>query len=136
MKKYINKINSFFDNYKDDIYDINSIFKNIDKYTLNDLINYYLENINISKNNIDKYIDRSSKFIKCFNINNNLYEEANIISDDLLYKLLDNSYNIIPFNIDNCINYSISHFIDYNDINIVLYLIVIKLSYIQRKSTL
>ena len=136
MKKYINKINSFFDNYKDDIYDINSIFKNIDKYTLNDLINYYLENINISKNNIDKYIDKSSKFIKCFNINNNLYEEANIISDDLLYKILDNSYNIIPFNIDNCINYSISYFINYNDINIVLYLIVIKLSYIQRKSTL
>ena len=76
MNKYINIINDFFNNYKDDIYDINSIFKNIDKYTLNDLINYYLENINISKNNINKYIDKSSKFIKCFNINNNLYEEA------------------------------------------------------------
>lgn len=139
LEELIDSINSFEFHYSLEI-----IFK--DDNNLENLINYYLEkirntcnieninNLSIKSNSISKHFDYNyvvsdNDIIKN---NSNIIEEAEIISDDLIYKVLgrNNRYISLPISLNNICNYSISNYINDKDINKVIYWIILKLAII------
>lgn len=127
-------------NKKDGHQNLESIFKDFDHILISDLMNYYLNKINVNlDNNIN--IDECNSILELYDYNykvidfekrkNNysIMEEANIITDDLIEKLKNTNGRSItlPININNLIDYSISHYISESNVDKVLYYILIKL---------
>jgi hypothetical protein len=131
-------------NITDEHYILEDYFKSITDNELEDIINYYLfyfkNNIKYSDINYNNINQITSIFDYNYNVsdkkdrirNSNIMEEAEIISDDLLKKVTnynDRSINL-PINLDNLIKYSMSSFINNDNINLVIYWIILKYSII------
>ena len=128
----------------DEHYILKDYFNDITNKELEDIINYYLfyfmDNIKYEKIDFNTINQITSIFDYNYNVSNkndritnsNIMEEAEIISDDLLKKVTnynDRSINL-PINLDNLIKYSMSSFINNDNINLVIYWIILKYSII------
>lgn len=128
----------------DEHYILKDYFNDITNKELEDIMNYYLfyfkDNIKYEKIDFNKINQITSIFDYNYNVSNkndritnsNIMEEAEIISDDLLKKVTnynDRSINL-PINLDNLIKYSMSSFIKNDNINLVIYWIILKYSII------
>ena len=128
----------------DEHYILKDYFNDITNKELEDIMNYYLfyfkDNIKYEKIDFNKINQITSIFDYNYNVSNkndritnsNIMEEAEIISDDLLKKVTnynDRSINL-PINLDNLIKYSMSSFINNDNINLVIYWIILKYSII------
>ena len=142
----ISKLNNIIDNLKENThYDLNNIFEDMNRNILQDLMNHYLKLINnIEVDDINAVIRKSDNILSSFDYNyhelknknrlnnSSIMEEANIITDDLINKLFDknNRYINLPINVNNIIDYSISNHIANEDVDKVLYYVIIKLAVI------
>lgn len=128
----------------DEHYILKDYFNDITNKELEDIMNYYLcyfkDNIKYEKIDFNTINQITSIFDYNYNVSNkndritnsNIMEEAEIISDDLLKKVTnynDRSINL-PINLDNLIKYSMSSFINNDNINLVIYWIILKYSII------
>ncbi len=124
-------------------FNIEDLFNNMNNNSLEEIINHYLMNIkSIKDNDIDLRI--ADKVLQCFDynygisdgdsriINYSIMEEANIICDDLIKKIkgVNNRSITLPINLKVLMEYSISSYISSQDVNKVIYYLIIKLAII------
>lgn len=137
-------INSIY-NHKEN-YSLIDIFSEYSFMELEDLVNYYLERIktNCKNKDINSLSIKSNDISKYFDYNFNIFdesikkenfsiiEEAEIISDDLIHKVLgrNNRYISLPIKLEDISKYSISNYISDININKVYYWIILKLAII------
>lgn len=141
--KDIDELNFIIDSTLNEHIDLVLIFKEFDNNKLESFINFYLDRI---KNITNKVINIKicDSILEYFDYNYNvsdsenrtknygIMEEANIICDDLVKKITNSNERSItlPISLNNIIDYSISSYINSEDINKVIYYILIKLSII------
>lgn len=122
-------------------FDLESVFENCSHNTLENYINYYLNEIQKITNKVIN-IPICNPILEKFNYNyqisdedtirnnENIMEEANIVCDDLIKKITNSNGRSIklPVSIESIIDYGISTYINTNDIDKLLYYVTIKLT--------
>ena len=139
----ISKLDKLIDAIDNSHIDLISLFCDNNHALLEDIINYYLEKIkNIKCKTIDFSMCNELLIFFDYNygvsnedvrrINYSIMEEANIICDDLINKInYTNKRSItLPINLNYLIDYSISSYISLDDLNKVIYYLIIKLAII------